>query len=294
MNLFNFEISCFENFNKNNFKYICKYLNCYKSDNKIILVFEKFNTTLKNELINKKKLCMKEITCILIKINEMIKYFSIRQIHDIIFTPETIGINKKNGINYFSLLIFHLFPYHKLKQKNIPKLTNNSFIYLSPDFPVSNIDSKNAPKNMSKFNKKIPKIISSDIYLKAILWNLGALAYELFFYDTPFQPFPPNINKLKLLLEKGEYVINIKRYEKISKQFLSFLNSCLQRPQDIRPLTDELLFSEFITMNPENFSYLTYDNYNTEKFPSKSYLEKDGIITMNIDDNRMINATFDF
>jgi len=55
MNLFNFEISCFENFNKNNFKYICKYLNCYKSDNKIILVFEKFNTTLKNELINKKK-----------------------------------------------------------------------------------------------------------------------------------------------------------------------------------------------------------------------------------------------
>ena len=47
-------------------------------------------------------------------------------------------------------------------------------------------------------------------------------------------------------------------------------------------------------MNPENFSYLTYDNYNTEKFPSKSYLEKDGIITMNIDDNRMINATFDF
>ena len=54
MNLFNYEISCFENFNKNNFKYICKYLNGYKTDNKIFLVFEKFNTTLKNELIKKK------------------------------------------------------------------------------------------------------------------------------------------------------------------------------------------------------------------------------------------------
>ena len=28
MNLFNFEISCFKNFNKNNFQYICKFLNC--------------------------------------------------------------------------------------------------------------------------------------------------------------------------------------------------------------------------------------------------------------------------
>ena len=115
MNLFNFKISCFENFNKNNFKYICKYLNSYKIDNKIILVFEKFSTTLKNELINKTKLSLKEITCILIKINEMIKYFSIRQIQDVIFTPETLGINKNNEGDYFSLLIFHLFPYHKLK-----------------------------------------------------------------------------------------------------------------------------------------------------------------------------------
>ena len=95
MNLFNFEISCFKNFNKNNFQYICKFLNCYKSDDKIILVFETFSTTLKNELIKKKKFNLNEIACILIKINEMIKYFSIRQINDIIFTPETLGINKK-------------------------------------------------------------------------------------------------------------------------------------------------------------------------------------------------------
>ena len=251
MNLFNFEISCFENFNKNNFKYICKYLNCYKSDNKIILVFEKFNTTLKNELINKKKLCMKEITCILIKINEMIKYFSIRQIQDIIFTPETIGINKKNGINYFSLLIFHLFPYHKLKQKNIPKLTNNSFIYLSPDFPVSNIDIKNDPKNKSKFNKKIPKIISSDIYLKAILWNLGALAYELFFGKLDFE----NIDNM--------YLIKIKNTE--SKDFDDLISRTLVLKDDKRiDWKDYLNHKFFSNLKPEEIIKIIYDR-NIEK-----------------------------
>ena len=189
---------------------------------------------------------------------------------------------------------------NKITNEKLLNILSNSIFKLS-DFGLS--------KEIENYNRK--EVSGSPLYLDPVLfnkgvdtetihnekvdiWAIGVLAYELFFYDTPFQPFPPNINKLKLLLEKGEYVINIKRYEKISKQFLSFLNSCLQRPQDIRPLTDELLFSEFITMNPENFSYLTYDNYNTEKFPSKSYLEKDGIITMNIDDNRMINATFDF
>ena len=106
-------------------------------------------------------------------------------------------------------------------------------------------------------------------------------------------PFPPRIDKLKLLLDKGEYAIDLKRCKKISKQFLSFLNMCLQRPQKIRPLTDELLESEFITREPEFFTYLTIDNYKEFEFPDDSYLKKDGQITMNIDDNRMINAIFD-
>ena len=68
---------------------------------------------------------------------------------------------------------------------------------------------------------------------------------------------------------------------------------CLQRPQKIRPLTDELLLSEFITKEPESFDYITIDNYKSIEFPDDSYLKKDGQITMNIDDNRMINAIFD-
>ncbi len=115
----------------------------------------------------------------------------------------------------------------------------------------------------------------------------------MFFNTLPFSPFPPNIQFLKLLLEKGQYKIDLKKRQKISKQFLSFLNMCLQRPQKIRPLTDELLLSEFITKEPESFDYITIDNYKSIEFPDDSYLKNEGQITMNIDDNRMINAIFE-
>ena len=246
MNLFNFEISCFENFNKNNFKYICKYLNSYKTDNKIILVFEKFSTTLKNELINKTKFSLFEIACILIKINEMIKYFSIRQIQDIIFTPETLGINKKNETNYFSFLIFHLFPYHKLKEKKIPKFSNDSFIYISPDFPISNILNKNDSSYKIKFNKKIPKIISSDIYLKAILWNLGALAYELFFRQLDYE------------IIDNMYLIKLKNSG--SKEFDDLISKTLVLNKDKRIGWNEYLKHKFISnLKPEEIINIIYD-----------------------------------
>ena len=89
------ERSYFNNFNKNNFKYICELINCYKTNKTIILVLEKFTTTLKNELI-KKKFNIEELTTLMLKINEILKYFSKRQIQEVIFTPETIAIYKKD------------------------------------------------------------------------------------------------------------------------------------------------------------------------------------------------------
>ena len=176
----------------------------------------------------------------------------------------------------------------------------NSSIFKLSDFGLS--------KEMKNFNKK--EVGGSPLYVdpmlfdqnvdretihneKVDIWALGVLAYEMFFYDLPFQPFPPKIDKLKALLDKGQYFIDMKKCNKISKQFLSFLNMCLQRPQKIRPLADELLFSEFITLDPDSFTYLTLDDYKDAEFPDDSYLQRDGIITMNIDDNRMINATFE-
>ncbi len=190
-------------------------------------------------------------------------------------------------------------PNNKMTKERLLQILSNSYMKLS-DFGLS--------KEIKNYNKK--EVSGSPLYIDPILfdknvnnetihnekvdiWALGVLTYEMFFYDLPFMPFPPRIDKLKLLLDKGEYAIDLKRCKKISKQFLSFLNMCLQRPQKIRPLTDELLESEFITREPEFFTYLTIDNYKEFEFPDDSYLKKEGQITMNIDDNRMINAIFD-
>ena len=182
---------------------------------------------------------------------------------------------------------------------------------------------------LSKFKKETNKveISGSPLYLdpnslkaeaeidtveneKVDIWAVGVLAYELFFYNCPFQPFPPSINRLKESLKKGEYDIDMKNCKLVSKQFLSFLNACLQEEQKIRPLTDELLNHEFIAREPEYFKYMSYDdnfenykprykiekkivNYKKAKYPKGDYLKTEGKITMNIRDNRMINALFD-
>ena len=62
-------------------------------------------------------------------------------------------------------------------------------------------------------------------------------------------------------------------------------------------MTDELLDNEFYVVDSCYFDYLTIDNYKKAKnYPPKlkeKYLQVEGKITMNIDDNRDLNAYFD-
>ena len=143
-------------------------------------------------------------------------------------------------------------------------------------------------------NNVNPLTVESE---KVDIWALGVLAYELYFYDLPFQPFPPSIDRLKKSYEKGEYIIDFKKNKKVSKQFIRFLNICLQRPQKLRPTIEELLDNEFYVINCEYFDYLNIDNYkNAKNYPPKlkdKYLKVEGKITMSIDDNRDLNAYFD-
>jgi len=93
LEFFDLERNHFYNFNNNRFKYISKFINCYKSKEKVVFIFEKFTNTLRNEIAKKKKFNLEEIKYLLIKINEIIKYFERRKIEEVIFTPETIGTN---------------------------------------------------------------------------------------------------------------------------------------------------------------------------------------------------------
>ena len=156
---------------------------------------------------------------------------------------------------------------------------SGSPLYIEPNLFDNNVD---------------PLTVESE---KVDIWALGVLAYELYFYDLPFQPFPPSIERLKKSYEKGEYVIDFKKNKKVSKQFIRFLNICLQRPQKLRPTIEELLDNEFYVINCEYFDYLNIDNYkNAKHYPPKlkdKYLKVEGKITMSIDDNRDLNAYFD-
>ena len=194
------------------------------------------------------------------------------------YVDENNKIDKERLLTILNSSIFKLSDFGLSKEMlnyNMKKEVSGSPLYVDPMLFNQNIDRETIN------NEKVD------------IWALGILAYEMLFYDLPFQPFPPKIDKLKTLLDKGIYFINMKKCKKISKQFLSFLNMCLQRPQKIRPLTDELLFSEFITLDPDNFTYLTIDDYKNIEYPDDSYLQIDGMITMNIDDKRMINASFE-
>jgi serine/threonine protein kinase len=168
------------------------------------------------------------------------------------------------------------FGLSKFKEDNNEKMLSGSPLYMDPNLFEPNVT---------------VKIIEDE---KVDIWAVGIFAYELFFGKRPFNSPSQSLKELIQILKRGTYIIDLKDCGKISKQFLSFLNMCLQRPQKIRPNVTELLFSEFITADPDKFDYITLKNLNEIKFPKDNYVNDQGQIIMNVDDQRSINANFDF
>ena len=193
-----------------------------------------------------------------------------------------MNIEKEKEIVYNTLLKSKIkvsdFGLSKFKEDNNEKMLGGSPLYMDPNLFEPNVEIKTIE------NEKVD------------IWAIGIFAYELFFGKRPFNSPSQSLKELINILKMGVYYIDLKECKKVSKQFLSFLNMCLQRPQKIRPNVQELLFSEFITRDPNKFEYITLDNIDTIKFPGPNYYNYDAnkIITMNVDDQRSINANFDF
>ena len=168
------------------------------------------------------------------------------------------------------------FGLSKFKEDNNQKNLSGSPLYMDPNLFEPNVDIKTIE------NEKVD------------IWAIGIFAYELFTGKRPFNSPAQSLKELIQVLKRGIYIIDLKECGKISKQFLSFLNMCLQRPQNIRPNVTELLFSEFITLDPKKFDYINLKNLNQVKFPNPNYVNQQGQIIMTIDDKRSINANFDY
>ena len=169
------------------------------------------------------------------------------------------------------------FGLSKFKEDNNEKMLSGSPLYMDPNLFEPNVDIKTIE------NEKVD------------IWAIGIFSYELFIGKRPFNSPTQSLKELIQVLRKGFYEVDLKECRKVSKQFLSFLNMCLQRQQKIRPNAQDLLFSEFITRDVDKFDYITLDNLNKIKFPNPQYVNlRDKIIIMNIDDQRSINANFDY
>ena len=188
------------------------------------------------------------------------------------------GINKQFVLSTLlkSKIKVSDFGLSKFKDENNQKMLSGSPLYMDPNLFEPNVD---------------VKTIEDE---KVDIWAIGIFAYELFYGKRPFNAPSQSLKELVQVLRRGIYIIDLNECGQISKQFLSFLNMCLQRPQKIRPNVTELSLSEFITRDPNKFEYINLKNLSQIKFPNPNYVNYQGQIIMTIDDQRSINANFDF
>ncbi len=92
------------------------------------------------------------------------------------------------------------------------------------------------------------------------IWALGVLIFEMFFGRRPFEA--SSLDELKEMYKKGEYYLNLKGNESISKQLLNVINMCLQRDPKIRANVEKLEKSYFLN---EDINELRKSQLNKEK-----------------------------
>ncbi len=206
----------------------------------------------------------------------------------------------------------HAIVHHDIKPQNIllqydneDDLKNLNYMkckFKIADFGLSKYKYDNQEKNIGGSPLYMePTLFSKDVKDEEIenekvdIWALGILTYELLYSFSPFENKEDNVNfkknpmrELVKSLNEGIYYINIYLRKNISLQVIGFLNYCLQIDQKERLSSEELLFTEFICMEPDKFTYINSDNL-FDKFNLPENIADDYRIKLDIRDKKDLN-----
>jgi len=106
-----------------------------------------------------------------------------------------------------------------------------------------------------------PELLLMETPLEAVesqkidIWALGVIAFEMFFGRKPFEA--QSLEELSRKYKKGEYYLNLNMSNiQISKEFVEFLNLCLQNLPKKRVDVYELQLIDFYNMSYKSIKIL--------------------------------------
>ena len=220
------EISIYEKFN-NESPYIVKYYDCFKSKNDqnkmcLYLQLEYCHFGSIREIIKHGKkrnilITENEISSIIYMVLQGIKFIHSKNLIDRDIKGRNILINNEGEVKLCDFGI--CCPYLKNKMK---KLRGGSPYWMAPE------------------------ILKKEEYTQNIdIWALGITCIELAEYEPPYSQLSPN-DVIKQIIKSPPK--GLKNPEKWSQEFNDFISQCLEIDKLKRPLSDDLLKHDFITM----------------------------------------------
>ena len=214
---------------QNNF--VIKLKDYYISENKSILVFD---SSLKDIIKNFKHIYpLNRIQQFLTQINEIIKELDKYHINDIIFSPENLCFYCGG------LKLINLFPFYKLIKDNKVILLTDSLKYINPK--IHNSDKK-----------------------EHILFNIGALMYEMHFGELPYV----------IICDENNYYSDIK-FKKLksssSRDFNDLIKNLLNIDKNNFTWNDYINSSFLKSIPPQKKFEFLYQRY-TGGYNEKKYL----------------------
>ena len=224
--LFKKEIMIYRLFN-NESPYIIKYYDCFKA---------------KNEE-NKKCLYLQLEYCQYGSIRDIIKHARKK---DIVMTETEIS-----SVIYMVLLGIKFIHSKKLINRDIKGrnilITKDGEVKLC-DFGICRIYHKNRMKEIRGGSPywMAPEILKKEEYNQNIdIWALGITCIELAEFEPPYSDFGSN-EVIKQIIKSPPQ--GLSKPKKWSKEFNDFIRQCLLLDKNKRPMADELLKHDFITM----------------------------------------------